>query len=124
MALANGRPPRIALPLIASYWIAATFVSGVAVLIFDPFDGASKLIFSPLLPLLPVLMFVAFGFSPPVNPFPIGIVFSALIFPSVFIGLCSIVKRFSIPAVAVGVCAGLANGVLTAACFRAMIRSL
>ena len=124
MPIGSDRPQRIALRLIAGYWIAATIVSVAAVVIFDPSADAAMLLFVPLMPLLPLLTLVGLALSPTVNPVPIGLVLSALVIPSIFIGLCWIARRFSLPPVAVGVIAGLANGVFAAVCFRAMVRSL
>ena len=122
--MANAIKSSIAMPLILTYWLAATVISIAAMLMYDPYIEAAKLGFAPLLPFFPLLVVTGFAFSPTTNPVPIGIVLCVFVYPTFFIFLTNLTRRFSFPPVAVGLVGGIVNGVLAGACFRAMIRSL
>lgn len=122
--MANARKSSIAMPLILTYWLAATVVSIAAMLMCDPYPEAVKLGFAPLLPFFQLLIVTGFALCPATNPVPIGIVLCVLVYPTFFIFLTDLARRFSLHPVAVGMVGGIVNGVLAGACFRAMIRSL
>lgn len=114
----------VAVKLVVSYWLTATMVSLIAVLVYDPSANVSRLAFVPLLPLLPLFTLVALANTPPVNPLPLSLMLASLLYPTVFIALAKVTRLFRTSPITVGILGGLSNGALTAVCFRAMVYSL
>lgn len=91
---------------------------------FDPFLSAASLGFAPLMPLMPLFMLLAYGLPHTANPWPLGIVLSALMYSLMFTKLAGLARRSSIAPAVIGALGGLINGLLTGACLRAVMRSL
>lgn len=110
--------------LVVSYWLTATLISVIAIIYIKPTASMTPLFLAPLLPTLPIALLTSLVLPPTANPLPLSFLLAVIAYLAIFVALTKSTRTLNAPPLAVGLLAGVVNGLCVAFSVQVLVSTL